>query len=82
MAKDKAKDKKLTKTTDGEDKEFADPQLPIEGTKDPMEDGSGKQEETDLPSSILPLPSPPLPVREMVRGEDVLKIMRAKGVRI
>ena len=82
MAKNNAKDKKLTKTTDGDGKEFSDPDLPIEGTKDPIENGSGKQEETDLPSSISHPPSPVLPVREMVRGEDVLKIMRAKGVRI
>jgi hypothetical protein len=75
MAKAAAKNNKLTKTTDGEDKEFAAPDLPIEGTKSQMEDGSGEMEETAEEA-------PKLPAREIVRGEDVLKIMRAKGVKI
>jgi hypothetical protein len=65
MAKDKEKDKKLTKTTTGDaDKEFADPDLSIEGTKEPIEETSKA------------------PAHEIVRGEDILKIMRKKGLKI
>lgn len=67
MAKNIAKDKELTTKVDEKDKEFADPTLPIEGTKEP---DSPREE------------APKAPAREMVRGEDVLKIMRAKGVKI
>ena len=78
MAKDIAKNKKITKTkTDDKDKEFADSTLPIEGTKAPKESN-----ETDTEEKMTEEQVPKPPVREIVRGEDVLKIMRAKGIKI
>jgi hypothetical protein len=77
MAKDKTKDKELTKKADEKDKEFADPDLLIEGTKTPIEEGSEEMEAKSKEKEV-----PKVPAREMVRGEDVLKIMRAKGVKI
>jgi len=115
MAKDKAKNKKLTKTkTDEKEKEFTAPDLPIEGTKKPKDEGrplaelaapgqdtrgqatkdvkteedpeEEKPAKEDLPDNGLNGSNDSNglnpPAREIVRGEDVLKIMRAKGVRI
>jgi hypothetical protein len=74
MAKDKAKDKELTKKANEDGNEFADASLPIEGTKEQPEENSSNSSNPNNPSN--------LPVSEMVRGEDVLKIMRTKGVKI
>jgi hypothetical protein len=74
MAKGAAKDKKLTKTTDGDENEFADPNLLIEGTKEQPEENSSNPSNPNSQTNHF--------IRETVRGEDVLKIMRTKGVKI
>jgi len=68
--KDKAKDDDLTKKKTGSDREFGAPTYQVEGTKS-SNDVEKPEEEKD-----------PGEKPESVRGEDVLEILRAKGMKI
>lgn len=69
--KKKAKDKELTKKVEGEEKEFHDPALIVEGTKVLEPEKPEEQKKPEKP--VKP---------EVVRGEDVLKRLREKGMKI
>lgn len=69
--KKKAKDKELTKKATGEEKEFHDPALTVEGTKVLESENPEEQKKPEKP--VKP---------EVVRGEDVLKRLREKGMKI
>jgi len=69
MAKQGSEEKTTKKPETDKDKDFKDPNLPEEGTKDAGESESEAAE-------------PVVPEREIVRGEDVVKSLREKGYKI
>ncbi len=71
MSGKKAKDNRLTNTATADNREFEDPTFEVEGIK--ASSDTKKPEET-------PKKSPPK--RESVSGEDVLAILRQKGMKI